>query len=35
MQGCLVNLPCSQIRTADVQCWENEVSNLPFSMFIN
>ena len=35
MQGCLVNLPCSRIRTADVQSWENEVSNLPFSMFIN
>ena len=35
MQGCLVNLPCSLIRTADVRSWENEVSNLPFSMFIN
>ena len=35
MQGLLVNLPCSRIRTANVQSWENEVSNLPFSMFIN
>ena len=24
MQGCLVNLPRSQIRTADVRSWENE-----------
>ena len=35
MQGSLVNLPCSRIRTANVQSWENEVSNLPLSMFIN
>ena len=35
VQGCLVNLACSRIRTADVRSSENEVSNLPFSMFIN
>ena len=35
MQGCLVNLACSRIGTADVRSWENELSNLPFSMFIN
>ena len=35
LQGCLVNLPYSRIRTADVRSWKNEVSNLPFSMFIN